>query len=49
MPERKVYRIGGHSLSLNIPKEICKKAKINEKSVFDVNLVDGQVTLTRLK
>jgi len=49
MTERKVYKIGGHSLSLNIPKEICKKAGINEKSIFDVNLVEGQVTLTRVK
>jgi antitoxin component of MazEF toxin-antitoxin module len=49
MPERKVYQIGGHSFSLNLPKEICKKAGVTEKTVFDVQLEQDKITLTRVK
>jgi bifunctional DNA-binding transcriptional regulator/antitoxin component of YhaV-PrlF toxin-antitoxin module len=49
MPERKVNQIGGHSYSLTIPKEICKKVGITEKTVLAVELIDGKITLTKVK
>jgi antitoxin component of MazEF toxin-antitoxin module len=48
MTERKVNPSGGHSYTLTIPKEICKKAGVNENTVLDVELQDdGKITLTK--
>lgn len=50
MTERKVNPIGGRSYSLTIPKELCKKIAVTDKTVFDVELQDdGKITLTKIK
>jgi len=49
MTERKVCKMGGHSFIINIPKEICKKMVVIEKTIFDIELQDGKITLTKIK
>ena len=49
MSERKVNNIGGHSYSLTLPKDLCKKIGVTEKTVFDVQLENDKITLTRVK
>jgi antitoxin component of MazEF toxin-antitoxin module len=49
MSERKVNKIGGASFSLTLPKDICKKVGVTEKTVFNVELENDKITLMRVK
>lgn len=49
MTERKVISMGGKSLVLTLPNDLCKKAGITAKTVFDVQLENDKFILTRVK